>query len=245
MVGRRGNRQLNLHTLNPMAKAYFIPPTDTGKRDWLNHLAERLPVHATTVGVSTGEKDSVIADALFFDYVIGAQTQFTAASQQWTAYKNAARNGTDSVMGAIPTAPTLDTAPALVAPGIFSRVSSLCARIKKHPGYTDAIGQDLDIIGAEQTVDTTHAKPVLKLELQAGKPNVKWTKGGFDGVEIWVDRGNGTFAFLAIDTVPDYLDTAALPAPGLTALWKYKAIYRLNDAQVGEWSDVVSLAVQG
>lgn len=176
---------------------------------------------------------------------MGAQTSFTAAGQQWTAYKNAARNGTDPALSPLPAAPTLGTAPALVAPGIFPRVSALCARIKKHLAYIDAIGQDLDIIGAEQTVDTTHAKPVLKLELQAGKPNVKWTKGAFDGVEIWVDRGNGTFVFLAIDTVPDYLDTYALPGPGQTALWKYKAIYRPTDAQVGEWSDVVSVAVQG
>ena len=47
------------------------------------------------------------------------------------------------------------------------------------------------------------------------------------------------------DTVPDYLDTAPLPAPGQTALWKYKAIYRLNDEQVGLWSNEVSLAVRG
>ena len=160
-----------------MAKAYFLPSTDPGKRDWLNHLAQRLPVHAATVGVSNAERDSVIADAAFFDYVMGAQTAFTAAGQQWTAYKNAARNGTDAAMSPLPAAPTLGAAPAMVAPGIFPRVSTLCTRIKKHPGYTDAIGQDLDIIGAEQTVDTTHAKPVLKLELQAGKPNVKWTKG--------------------------------------------------------------------
>jgi hypothetical protein len=50
---------------------------------------------------------------------------------------------------------------------------------------------------------------------------------------------------LAIDTVPDYLDTYPLPAPGQTALWRYKAIYRIGDEQVGQWSDVVSQAVTG
>ena len=125
------------------------------------------------------------------------------------------------------------------------RLTALVARIKAHPGYTEAIGQDLDIIGAEQTLDTTNAKPALKLELQAGHPNVKWTKGGFDALEIWVDRGTGTFVYLATDTIPDYLDTAPLPAPGQSALWKYKAIYRLSDQQVGQWSDVVSIAVHG
>ena len=43
-----------------------------------------------------------------------------------------------------------------------------------------------------------------------------------------MDRGNGVFAYLAIDTVPDYLDTAALPAAAPSAVWKNKAIYRYD-----------------
>ena len=45
--------------------------------------------------------------------------------------------------------------------------------------------------------------------------------------------------------MPDYLDTAALPAAGTSAVWKYKAIYRLNDEQVGQWSDIASISVMG
>ncbi len=52
-------------------------------------------------------------------------------------------------------------------------------------------------------------------------------------------------SFLAIDTIPDFLDTAPLLAAGASALWKYKAIYRLNDKQVGQWSDVASTSVTG
>ena len=46
----------------------------------------------------------------------------------------------------------------------------------------------------------------------------------------------------------DYLDTAPLPAPGTSAVWKYKAIYRLGDDPArrdGQWSDVVSIPVAG
>ena len=60
-----------------------------------------------------------------------------------------------------------------------------------------------------------------------------------------MDRGNGVFVFLALDTFPDYLDTAPLPAADASAVWKYKAIYRLNDKQVGQWSDVASTSVIG
>ena len=38
-----------------------------------------------------------------------------------------------------------------------------------------------------------------------------------------------------------YLDTATLPAPGAGAVWRYKAIYRLHDEQVGQWSDSISV----
>ena len=80
--------------------------------------------------------------------------------------------------------------------------------------------------------------------IQAGQVVVGWTKQGMDGLEIHVDRGDGKgFVFLAIDTVPDYTDTAALPAAGQSALWKYKAIYLQGDSRVGQWSDVVSIPV--
>jgi hypothetical protein len=174
---------------------------------------------------------------------VGAHNQHTQTTRDWTAYKTALRSGT--VLSAMPTTPALGVPPTAVPAGIFNRVSAMAARIKKHPAYTEAIGHDPGIIGAEQSVDVTTMKPVLELTLQAGHPNVGWVKSGMDSLEIWVDRGTGAFAFLTIDTVPDYLDTSGLPAAGVSAVWKYKAIYRLNDEPVGQWSDVATIGVMG
>jgi hypothetical protein len=67
----------------------------------------------------------------------------------------------------------------------------------------------------------TTVKPVFTATLDAGQVTIGWTKQGMDGVEIWVDRGDGKgFVFLAVDTVPDYTDTAAMPPAGQSALWK-------------------------
>ena len=93
-------------------------------------------------------------------------------------------------------------------------------------------------------MDVNSLRPVLTVELDAGQVVVGWTKQGMDGIEIQVDRGTG-FLFLAIDTIPDYTDTAAMPAAGQSALWKYKAIYLQADQRVGQWSDVVSIPVAG
>ena len=229
-----------------MSKSYWLAKDDSGKRDWIVHFAAELPNHAATVGVAPAEVTSVQKDAAYFAYVMAAQPAFTDAAQQWTAFKNKARNGDGASMGPLPIAPVLGAPPDSVAPGIFTRAAALGARIKKHPGYTDSIGQALDIIGAEQTVDTANAKPLLKIDLRAAHPHLKWKKGAFDGTEIWVDRGDGKgFVYLATVTGPEYLDNAPLPASGQTALWKYKAIYRLHDQHVGEWSDVVEIVVRG
>jgi hypothetical protein len=82
------------------------------------------------------------------------------------------------------------------------------------------------------------------VELDAGKVNLSWLKQGMDALELWVDRGAG-FVFLAIDSIPDYTDTAAMPPAGQSALWKYKGIYIQADQRVGQWSDIVSIAVAG
>ena len=45
------------------------------------------------------------------------------------------------------------------------------------------------------------------------------------------------------------MDPAALPAAGASAVWKYNPEsfrgYRLNDEQVGLWSDIASISVMG
>ena len=227
-----------------MAKKSFMPADDGGKRTFLNTFAAELPLHSAAVGVTAAEVTQTTADAAFFGYLVDSRNAYDAKTQEWTAYKNTARDG--GTLGTLPAAPVLTTpTPAVVPSGIFVRISSLAARIKKHPAYTDAIGQDLGIVGADQTIDPTTMKPVLDLSLQAGHPNVGWTKSGMDSIEIWADRGTGTFVFMTIDTSPNSLDTFALPAPGASAVWKYKAIYRLNDEQVGSWSDVATIGVMG
>lgn len=229
-----------------MPKAPFTPKDDNGKAALLDNLAAKLPKYAAPLEVSAADLASAQADATAFRYALNVLNQMRQNAQLWTAHKNLLRDG-GAASADLPAAPALPTPiPAAVAPGIFVRFAALVARIKKHKNYTDAIGQDLGIIGADQVIDPAAWKPQLDIQMQAGRPTVLWDKGDADSLEIQVDRGDSKgFAFLAIDTEPDYPDTAALPAPGTSALWKYKAIYRLHDEQVGQWSDVLSTTVGG
>jgi len=227
-----------------MPKSHYLPNDDNGKAAWLNNLFGKLPTYQAALGLTAADVASETADAAFFAYALNAQNEVAAYSQEWTAYKNAARNGSDPALGLAPVAPNLGIAPAEVAPGIFGRATALVARIKTAPGYTESIGQALQIIGAEHPVDPTTLKPVLDVELDAGAMDIGWLKQGMDSLELWVDRGTG-FVFLAIDTIPNYTDTAPMPAAGQSALWKYKGIYIQADQRTGQWSDVVSIPVAG
>jgi hypothetical protein len=91
-------------------------------------------------------------------------------------------------------------------------------------------------------------QPVLTATVNGGRVDIGWSWEGnakfLDMCEIQVDRGDGKgWGPLAFDTTPNYTDNAAFPAT-LTR-WKYRAIYHLNDAQVGQWSAEVSVTVGG
>ena len=64
--------------------------------------------------------------------------------------------------------------------------------------------------------------------------HIPWNWGGFsadlDMCELEVDRGQA-FVLLAYDTTP--------------TKWAYRAIYRVGDSRVGQWSNPVSVTVGG
>ena len=227
-----------------MPKSYFLPPSESGKRAWLKNFAGKLPTYAATVGVTPAEVTQVAADDLFFGFVCDSHMQHTKTTHDWTAYKQQAAHGDN--LGDIPVTPVPGTPPPVVPPDIFGRNTKLAVRIKKHPHCTQSIAQDLGIIGAEVIVDPSSYQPILTLSLEAGHPHIGWPKQGMDSLELLKDWGDGKgFVQLTITTNTDYADMSPLPAPGTSAVWKYKGIYRMNDRQVGQWSDIATIGVMG
>ena len=226
-----------------MAKNYYLPRDDSGKARLLEHLARRLPAYAETLEVSAADIASLQADAAAFRHDIAATDSIQANARHWTAYKNMQRDGGVSV-NPRPQLPHLPAPAREVAPGIVPRLIALVSRLKTARQYNEAIGHDLQIIGPEQRIEPDDWKPVMETGSVAGQPVLKWPKGDADAIEIWADRGDGQgFRLATITSSVDYTDTSARPATG--AVWKYKAIYRLRDTRVGEWSGEVSVAVGG
>ena len=77
------------------------------------------------------------------------------------------------------------------------------------------------------------------------KFHLVWKKGAMAALEIQKMDAAGVWRFLAIDTEPNYIDTAPLPSADSAEVRKYRAIYMLHDERYGQWSDVTSFTVSG
>ncbi len=127
--------------------------------------------------------------------------------------------------------------------------SAYLAAIKEIDTCGESLCTDLRIVGPESgPPDFDVLAPLLTLVLSGNAVKIGWGWQGFgkhlDQCEIQVDRADGKgWQVLTFDTTPGYTDTTAHP----TALtqWKYRAIYRVDDEQVGQWSAEASIAVGG
>lgn len=229
-----------------MSRNYYMPTDDTSKDLWLKNFANKLAVLSAKYGINPTEVNDMVASSAHFSYWLNYRNQQQDFLQKINRYKNESRDGIPA-NAAIPTgapvAPSVAGMPTPVAPGIFARAASLVLRIKSHKDYLESDGAELGIIGTETQVDLNQIQPEINVRISAaGHPEIVWTKNRMDMLEIQVNRGNG-YELMSFDSHPNSTDTAALPASGQSAVWKYKAIYRLHNEQVGQWSAEHSIAV--
>ncbi|HEV2804632.1 MAG TPA: hypothetical protein VGW57_06865 [Chthoniobacterales bacterium] len=117
------------------------------------------------------------------------------------------------------------------------------------PWGQTTIGQSLGIEGSQQTgPDYATLQPHLDVSISGTQVLLGLDWSGYrdylDLCEIQVDRGAGAgFVALAFDTTPGYTDTQ--PFPAAPVKWTYRAIYRVGDSRVGQWSNPVSVTVGG
>ena len=197
-------------------------------------------------GLTPGEVISIQNDAIFFSWTVNNLTKIDTYKKNWTSFKGILRKGEENVISNVfPVPPVLDTVPTAVAPGIQLRFTTLANRIKAHQNYTTAIGQNLGIEPtAQQRMALENVQPTLKAIMRGGEVNLDWLKQGYDGILIEKDSGSG-FVFLDKDSRPNFVDKSPMPAAGESALWRYRAMYLINDERVGNWSDIATISVGG
>lgn len=227
-------------------KLSYLELTDEKLAIQLPNFSSKIDTYSVLFALSAAEVASIKADTLFFVWAITNYKKIDTFKKNWTTFKNILKKGEANVVSnTAPAAPTLDVMPPVVPPGILIRFTTMVNRIKAHQSYTTAIGQNLGIeLTNNQKIDLDAAQPTLKAVMRGGQVNLLWKRGKLGGILIEKDSGAG-FVTLDKDFHPDFIDNSILPEQGQSALWKYRAIYLVNDEKVGSWSDIVSITVAG
>ena len=115
-------------------------------------------------------------------------------------------------------------------------------RIKKSTGYTEVLGKQLNIIGAEDTTDMTQEQPTLSTIVRAaGVVEIDFNKIDAEGVHIYGMRdGETVFTLLASATHARYIDNRPLLVPGKPETRQYKAVFFIGKSEIGLTSDTVT-----
>ena len=211
----------------------------------LDNFCRKIDGYATTLGITTADSDPIKGDRDFLHYLLLTKKAYKDYGQNWTKYVDLAIFGhKNEVLGTLPPLPVLATAPTPTAENMQKRFSNIISKCKSSNNFTTAIGTDLDIMVNPTVFDPTQGKPILKVVLNAGYPEISYSRNKFHGIAIYKDSGSG---YVKLERIHEthYIDHSALPAHGAAQVWKYKAIYLYHDAETATMSDEVSITVMG
>lgn len=229
-----------------MVDTTILPPDDTGKLSLLQHFANTLPRYADILGLSPNELAQITSAAVWFKFALDFEIAAKAYTLGAELFKKRVLEGQPFGLLALPllNLPTPPSGEPFL--DITGFLNVLIVRIRLHAHYSEAIGVALNLPPMDlKPLDLDTVQPELSVEILGGHPNIHWAKNGLDELEMEVDRGEGTFTPLIIAPIPDFLDIAPLPSPGKSAVWRYRAIYRMKEQRVGNWSSVLEVMVKG
>jgi len=204
-----------------MALKDFIAKKEGDFDEQESNFITKFAIHAPTLGFEAAEVDSdrVILQAhqTAFHAMIAKKAEAKAAVAENETKKNEA----------------------------IAELRRIAKKIKGCLGYTEAIGKDLRIIGADGIPpDLNFVKPTLKCVSAGGMVEIVFDKQTMEGVKIYSKRGSETeFSFLGIDTHSPYHDNRVKLDPTKPEERQYYAFYFANDYEVGQQSDIVTVVV--
>jgi hypothetical protein len=230
-----------------MAKQYFLPRRQDALLPWCSNLKTKLPNYGSTLGFNGADLAKVVED---LDFIIYLLQQWLPAvrgfSEGATAYVKSALRG-EGASAALPvfTPPALGTV-SVTDPGALTRVLDFIEdKIKAADGYTDAIGEDLQIIGPSEPDNALPEAPEASAEVRGSEVLIKFKKSGHMGV--WIESqvaSEEAWAYLAIDTGSPYNDARPLKVAGQPEKRRYRLCFWDGDP-TRVWSDVIEVTFGG
>ncbi len=223
----------------------YIPEDEDELVIWGNDHSAGVNTHGATVGLSPADITDAANDAAIIAHGLNGQSLYGSKSQEVTAYKDILLySPIGTALPGTPTPPVVGGLPLGAKPSVVPRRRQTAERLKAHPNYTEAIGQDCRIIAPAPGPAET--QPVLQVVAETDfAVRVTFAMHGHDQIEIQSQVGlETTWTTIAFDTNAPYLDGRDPVTPNTPEQRRYRGRFRDNDVPFGTWSDTVSVTAQ-
>ena len=200
-----------------MNKSYF-PQQDAALLVWATNYLEKIPTFATELGMTPAEVD---AEVTICRSIINSI--------------NLVNTQKNLLKGAVDSRDTI-----IATQGGVLRLD--IARHKMAKDYTEAIGQDLGIIGTSTEFDPATYKAEIFTELFGGNIRIRFKKLGVDGINIYKrQKGNPAWVLLTRATKSPYDFHPVLTEANKPEHWEFRAFGVINDIEIGLASDIAEI----
>lgn len=205
-----------------MAKGDFIPKRDGDLDMYEENFLNKLSIHAPVLGLDpalVAELQTGISNhRLAFSSMISKRAESKAASEENYNKKRSA---------------------------IFD-LRRGAKIIKSLATYNSAIGDDLQIIGADvPQIEPGLLKPVLIAKVNAQNIYIRYKKADTDGIKLFSKRGSESeFTLLGYSTQSPYVDNRPKLTANLPEMREYYAIFMIDMNEIGKVSDSIRVTIQ-
>ena len=203
--------------------ADYIPPTDDALVIWLTNLKTKITGNsAAPLNLSAARLTQITA---WCQFLIDAINNTTQKKNEWLAAAAAKQTQANTCLA-----------------GLRAEIGQW----KADPAITDAIIADLQIVGGGAAFDAEGYHASITAQAFSGYVRIKFKKLGADGINLYSRiKGAAAWKFVSRDTNSPYDDHTPLTTPGVAEVREYQAFGVVNDEQIGQPSDIVSVTFAG
>lgn len=227
----------------------FYPTRISDQVVWHDNLATELPSQASSLHQTPAFITDLIADNKSMSYTLGLYlTGARQVGQAATASVDDARFGNSGgapVVLAFFPLPALPAGTVLRPAGALNRIFRDLAILKLDSGYTEAMGQLLRLIGAQD--NTVQAQPKITLIVEQGPTcqcvRIPFSKYQHMGIYLEGRINGGAWEFIAVDTESPYIDARPLLVANTPEIREYRARFWDKGLPNGLWTDVARTTV--
>lgn len=240
---------------NNMKRSEYYPQILTAQPEWHTNFAAKAQEYGPTLPLTDAQVNHTVADNERLAYGLGDWIkQVREFGPAATGSLEVLRYGTGGAAFTFtafnaPPLPALPPGVTEVLPGALNRTFALVQVIKGLPGYTEAIGLDMGIVGSELAAPPPGETPPpeVKATVIPGDANqyvrLKFFKRGHEYVVIESRRGAGAWEEIAQRNKSPYVDERDLLAAGMAEVREYRARFWDAGAPSSDWCDVLRVTV--